>query len=97
QDVLVDLRWIDPRLDEPPRGLDDLRAAAVVESYPEVEALVAGRLPLELLHLLPEPRGRPVAPPDEAGADSLAHEIRKLALDRLAEDVHQRVDLAGGA
>ena len=38
--------------------------------------------------------GRAVTPAHEAGAHSLPLQIGQLALDRLAEDVHQRVDLA---
>jgi hypothetical protein len=33
---------------------------------------------------------------EETGADALAREVRQLALDRLAEDLHQVLDLALG-
>jgi hypothetical protein len=91
--VLVDLAWIDTGLGEPPGGLHDLRPSAVVESDPEVETVVLGRLPLEAGHLSLQLFGRPIAAAEKADAHTLAHEIRKLTVDRLGEDLHQRVDL----
>ena len=40
-----------------------------------------------------EALGSAVAPADEARAHALADEVGQLALDRLPEDLHQRVDL----
>ena len=51
------------------------------------------RLALEVRHPLLQLDGSAVAPADEARAHALAREVRQLALDRLAEDLHQRVDL----
>src|SRR5712691_12094581 len=55
QGVLVDLGRLEPCLDEPACGLDELRAASVVERDPEVETLVLRRLLLEARHLLLQP------------------------------------------
>ena len=95
--VLVDVARVDALLDQPPRGLDDLRAAAVVEGDPELEALVGRRRLLEPLDLGEELGLAAVAPADEARAHALAGEVGQLALDRLDEDLHERVDLVGRA
>src|SRR2546421_6683160 len=51
EDLFVDLGGVDPGLDEPPRRLDQLGPAAVVERDPEVEPFVRRGLLLEPLHL----------------------------------------------
>ncbi len=81
--------------DQPPRRVDDLSAAAVVERDPQAEARVRRRPLLEAVHLLLEPVGRAVAQPEEPRAHSLLREIVQLAVDRLAEGLHQRADLDG--
>src|SRR5688572_47006 len=93
EDVLVDLPRLDSGLDELARRLDDLGPPAVVERDPEAEARVLGRLPLEARHLALQLVGGAVAAPDEANSHALANEIWKLAVDRLPEDRHERVDL----
>ena len=82
-----------PGLDELPRRFDDLRPPAVVEGNPEAKPRVLGRLPLEAGHLALQLLRGAIAPPDEAHAHSLADEVGELAVDRLAEDLHERVDL----
>ena len=52
-----------------------------------------GRLVLQVGHLGPKLGRNAVAASDEAGAHALLGEVRQLALDRLAEDLHQLVDL----
>ena len=79
------------------RGLDDLGPAAVVERDPEVEPRLARGRALELAHLLLQPVGRAVAPADEPRAHALLRQVGQLAVDRLAEDLHQRLDLVGRA
>ena len=69
--VLVDVARVDPFLDEPPRGLDDLRAAAVVERDPELEPLVVRGLLLEAGHSPLELRVGAVAAADEARRHAL--------------------------
>ena len=54
-----------PVSSEPPRRVDELGAAAVVERDPEPEPRVRRRRLLEAVHLLPEPVGRAVAPAEE--------------------------------
>src|SRR5205085_1446709 len=71
------------------RGLDDLRAASVVERDPEIETTVALGLALQRGHAVAERVRRAVAAPDEAGPHTLAHEVRQLPLDRLREDLHE--------
>src|SRR4051812_27133328 len=83
--------------DGPVRGVDKLGAPAVVESDPQVEVAIALRLALECRHALAQRLGRTVTTTDEARADSLAHEVGKLPLDRLREDLHQKLDLLGRA
>ena len=97
EDVLVDLPRLDAGLDELPRGLDDLGPPAVVERDPETESRVLGRLPLEARHLALQLLRGAVAASDEADSHALAHEVGELPVDRLAEDLHQRVDLVAGA
>src|SRR5581483_2820347 len=91
--VLVDLARVDSRLREPASGLDDLGPSAVVERDPELEPVVLRRLALERGHLPPQRLRRAVAPAEEADADALLHEVGELAVDRVREDLHQRVDL----
>src|SRR5918992_4869645 len=91
--VLVDVARIQPLLDDPAGRLDDLVTAAVVERDPELEPLVLVGLPLEGCHLRLELGARSVAATDEARVDALALQIRELTLDRLDEDLHQRIDL----
>ncbi len=55
------------------------------------------RLGLEPRHLLLELVGHAVAPSEEARAHPLLREIRKLALDRLVEQLDDRLDLVGRA
>ena len=55
-----------------------------------------GGLVLEPLNLRAQFVGRPVAAAEEAGADALPREVGQLALDRLAENLHQVLDLALG-
>src|SRR5438132_51287 len=93
EELLVDVLGLDAGLDDPPRGLDQLRAAAVVERDPELESLVPSRLVLERGHPLPEVERRAVPPADEPRSHALLRQIRQLALDRLAEDLHQSVHL----
>src|SRR5436190_8976050 len=50
--VLVDVLRFDACGDEPPRGLDELGAPAVVERDPEAQAVVPLGLALELRHAL---------------------------------------------
>src|SRR5881409_174440 len=68
--VFVDVPRIEAFVDDAAGGLDDLRAAAVVECDPEIEAVTAARLFLERRHLGLQPRRRPVTAPDEARADA---------------------------
>ena len=86
-----------PLSSEPAGGVDELGAAAVVERDPELEPRLVRRRRLELVHLRPQPVGSAVASADEPAADALRGEVLELAVDRLAEDLHQRLDLAGVA
>src|SRR5262249_7363530 len=72
-------------------------AAAVVERDPQIQRPVALGLALERRHALLQGLRRPVAPPDEACAHALTHQVGKLALDRLGEDLHQELDFLGWA
>src|SRR5438876_7407593 len=92
-ELFVDVFRFRPALGDPARRLHDLRATPVVEGDPEVEAVLAGGLGFERGHALPQLLGGAVAAADEACADALLGEVRKLALDRLAEDLHHRLDL----
>ena len=95
--LLVDLLRPDAVLrGEPPDRLDDLRASAVVERDPQVQHVVLGGLGLEPLHPLAHVGRDAVAPADEPRADALRREIGQLAVDRLAEDLHQVGDLVEG-
>src|SRR5439155_9201251 len=62
---------------------------------PELQARVRLRRRLEGGHPRLELRRRAIAAADETRPNSLASEIGELALDRLDEDLHQRVDLLG--
>ena len=93
EDVLVDLLGVDAALDDPPGRLDQLGAAAVVERDPQVDARVQLGAVLHRVHAPAQLLGGAVAAADEAHAHSLLGEIGQLALDRLGEDLHQRVDL----
>src|SRR5215208_6604226 len=86
--VLVDLPRLDAAVDQPARGLDQLGAAAVVERYPEAERRIELGPVLHRLHPHEEGGRGAVTAADEADANTLLREVRKLALDRLAEDLH---------
>src|SRR5436305_9330422 len=90
---LVDVVRFRPALGDPARRLHDLRPTAVVEGDPQVEPVLAGRLGFERGHALPQRLGRAIAAADEARPDALLGKVRQLALDRLAEDLHQCLDL----
>ena len=93
--VLVDVTRVDPFVDEPARGLDDLGPPAVVERDPELEPFVVRRLLLEPVHRSLQLGRRAVAAADEARRDSLparSGSSRSIVLD---EDLHERVDLVG--
>src|SRR5919109_1380012 len=94
--VLVDVARIDSLLDDPPRRLDDFGAASLVEGDPELEPFARAGLLLERRHLRLELRRGAVAAADEPRAHALLLQVRELALDRLDEDLHQRVDLVRG-
>src|SRR4029453_14382496 len=91
--VLVDLVRLNTRLDEPPGGIGQLGAAAVVEGDPEVKAVVRAGWGLEVGHLLLQLVRSAVPAAEKSHPDSLLREIRQLAIDRLAEDLHQGVAL----
>src|SRR5919199_604534 len=90
--LLVDLVGFDAVLEEPARGGGQLGPAAVVERDPELEPLVRGRLLLEHRHPRPQLGRSPVTPADEARPHALLRQVGELALDRLREDLHQRLD-----
>src|SRR5262249_19662044 len=69
--VLVDLARVGPALRDPPRRLDELGAAAVVERDPEAQPDVQLGAVLHRLHPRAKRRGGAVAPADEAHADAL--------------------------
>src|SRR3954469_5051224 len=91
--VLVDVARIDPLLDDAPGRLDELGPPAVVEGDPEREPLVVRGLLLEAGHAPAKLEGGAVAAADEARGDPLPGQIGQLALDRLDEDLHERVHL----
>ena len=92
--LLVDLL---PALGDAACSLDELRPSAVVEGDPEAQPGLARRRLLELPHLRLEPVRRAVAAADELRVHALLGEIEELAIDRLAEDLHQRGNLVAGA
>src|SRR5438552_14457052 len=91
--LLVEPVRRDARLECAPRGLDDLSTTAVVECDPELQPVLVRGRGLELPHLALEGERRAVAAADESCADAFAREVLQLAVDRLAERLHQRVDL----
>ena len=92
--LLVDLL---PALGDAARGLDELCPPAVVERDPEAQLGLARRRLLELPHLRQEPLRRAIAASDESRMHALLGEVEQLAVDRLAEDLHQRGDLVARA
>ncbi len=74
---------------------DELGASPVVERDPELESIEMRGLGLELRHLLLQIGRDAVASPEEARAHALLREVGKLALDRLVQELHDRLDLVG--
>ena len=74
----------------------ELRAAPVVERDPEEERVVFRGLVLERRHLALQVLRDPIAAPDEARTDALAREVRELAVDRLVQELEERLHLVGG-
>src|SRR5579884_2327667 len=66
EDVLGVGRLPEQEVRDPPRRVDELGAAAVVERDPELQRRLAGGGRLQRLHLLAQPGGRAVATADEA-------------------------------
>ena len=86
---LVDVPGLDTVRDQSPRRLDELGAATVVEGNPEIEPVAVGGRRLELGHLC----ARRVSEHGRADRRSVyarpAWQFRQLAVDRLAQDLHQ--------
>src|SRR5262249_58334364 len=89
--VFIDLVRLNARLNEPLRRVGELGPAAVVEGDPEVEPIVRPGSGLEIRHLVLELLRSPVAAAEESDPDALPCQIGQLAVDRLAEDLHQAV------
>ena len=81
--------------DEPACCLDELGATAVVEGDPKVEPVAAGGGGLELGHLRAGRLRDAIPATEEPRADALGCEIGELAVDRLAQDLHQLRHLVG--
>src|SRR3954469_2828199 len=79
------------------RGVDDLRAPAVVEGHEERDPVVGRGLGLGPVHLLQQRRGDTLPAADEPHPHALALELGRLEQDPLGEHPHQRGHLLRGA
>jgi hypothetical protein len=81
---------------EAARGIDDLRAAAVVEGHEQRDALVAVGLLLRPAHLLEQLGLDALAAADEAHAHALGVQLRRLGEDALGEHPIRALTSSGG-
>src|SRR5271165_81908 len=80
---------------EASRGVEYLRAAAVVEGHEHRDALIRLRELFGPAHLLGQARIDARAAPDEAHAHTFAVELGGFASDAIGEHLHQALDLGG--